>query len=73
MQLVLNIPDKALNKARPLIEFLKSLEFLTVEQSADDFQVPEWHKQIVEGRIRTATPESFKPWSRVKKQLKHKK
>ena len=73
MQLVLNIPDKARNKALPLIEFLKSLEFLTIEQNTEDFEVPEWHKEIVTQRMRTATPESFKPWSQVKKQLKHKK
>ena len=72
MQLVLNIPDKARSKAKPLIDFLKSLDFLTIEGS-EDFEVPEWHKEIVAQRMKTANPESFKPWNKVKKQLKHKK
>ncbi len=37
-----------------------------------DLIVPEWHKEIVRERMKTATPESFKPWNEVRKQLKHK-
>ena len=62
-----------MNRALPLIEFLKSLDFLTVEQKTEGFEIPEWHKEIVADRMRTATTKSFRPWAEVKKQLKHKK
>ena len=74
MQLLLDIKDK--NKAALLLEFLKSLNYVNSVKQLDDiteFEVPEWHKELVKERVRTATPESFKPWSKVKKQLKHKK
>ncbi len=74
MQLLLNIKDS--NKANVLLEFLKSLNYInSIKQVEEDqnFEVPEWHKKIVLDRIKTSTPQSFKPWSEVKKQLKHKK
>jgi len=72
MQLLLNIPDKAKNKAKPLIAFLKSLDFLTIENS-EEVEIPEWHKEIVAERMNTATAKSFKSWDSAKKELKHKK
>jgi hypothetical protein len=62
-----------------IIDLIKQLpktqqkKIISLIQEQDDFMVPEWHKEIVRERIKTATPESFKPWSEVKKQLKHKK
>lgn len=74
MQLLLDVKDK--NKAALLLEFLKSLNYVSSVKQVDDdqdFIVPEWHKEIVRERVKTATPESFKPWGEVRKQLKHKK
>ncbi len=71
----LNIP-LSFNQIIDLIKQLpKKQQEKIVEliQEQDDFEVPEWHKEIVLERVRTATPESFKPWSKVKKQLKSKK
>lgn len=71
----LNIP-LSFNQIIDLIKQLpKKQQEKIVEliQEQDDFEVPEWHKKIVLERLRTATPESFKPWSKVKKQLKSKK
>lgn len=62
-----------------IIELVKQLpktqqkKVVSAIQEEEEFIVPEWHKEIVRERIKTATPQSFKPWSEVKKQLKHKK
>lgn len=44
MKITLNITDN--NKALPLIAYLESLDFLSIENEID-FTVPEWHKEIV--------------------------
>lgn len=62
-----------------IIDLIKQLpktqqkKIASIIQEQEDFVVPEWHKKIVLDRMKTATPDSFKPWSEVKKQLKHKK
>ena len=71
MQLTLNIPAIYEQKAKALISYLKSLDFVTVE-TTDDFDVPQWQKDIVNERMKTATKDSFKPWKEAKKQLAHK-
>lgn len=71
----LNIP-LSFNQIIDLIKQLpKKQQEKIVEliQEQEDFEVPEWHKEIVRERIRTATPESFKSWKKVKKELKSKK
>ena len=55
MKFTINIPDNTSGKAEALITYLKSLDFITVEQD-EDFTVPEWHKEIVNERIKNSTP-----------------
>ncbi len=71
----INIP-LSFNQIIDLIKQLpktKQEKLVSLIKEQDDFIVPEWHKKIVLDRIKTATPESYKPWSEVRKQLKHKK
>ncbi|TAH00687.1 MAG: hypothetical protein EAZ15_08510 [Sphingobacteriales bacterium] len=71
MQLLLNVTDN--NKVDLLFDFLKSLNYVSNVEKLDtdqDFEVPNWHKELVLERINTATPESFKPWNEVKNNLK---
>ncbi|HYG53568.1 MAG TPA: hypothetical protein VD905_21920 [Flavobacteriales bacterium] len=65
------MPEKDYNF---LMEFIKRIKNIKIENPVEeDFTVPEWHKKIVRERLKTTTSNSFKPWSEVKKQLKHKK
>ena len=68
MKLTLNIQDDSTNKALSLIEYLKSLDFLTVEQ--EEMIIPEWHQQIVRDRIETLEVSKFLDWDEVKETIK---
>jgi sulfur carrier protein ThiS len=68
MKLTLNIQDASTNKALSLIEYLKSLDFLTVEQ--EEMIIPEWHQQIVRDRIETLEISKFLDWDNVKETIK---
>ena len=68
MKLTLNIQDASTNKAFSLIEYLKSLDFLTVEQ--EEMIIPEWHQQIVRDRIETLEISKFLDWDNVKETIK---
>ncbi len=68
MKLTLNIQDASTNKALSLIEYLKSLDFLTVEQ--EEMIIPEWHQQIVRDRIETLEVSKFLDWDEVKETIK---
>jgi hypothetical protein len=72
MKVILNIPAASEPKGIALINFLKSLDFLTVEKE-EDITVPEWHKEIVNERMQTSTKESYQPWSEAQKKLTYKK
>lgn len=37
-----------------------------------DLDIPEWHKEIVLGRVAEAKPEDYIPWDKAKKKLTHK-
>ncbi len=58
------------------LEFLKHLKNtkVVVEPALkeEEVDVPEWQKKIVLDRVKSATAKSFKPWSKVKKAIKHK-
>ena len=59
-------------EAKKLVEFLKSLNYLKIEETKDEnFEVPDFHKKIVLNRIKTAKRENFTSWSDLKKQIKH--
>ena len=67
MQLLLNIKDK--DKANLLLEFLKSLNYVSsVEQVDDeqDFEVPELHKKLVRERIKNSKASDLLDWETVK-------
>lgn len=69
VNLTINVSD---NKFNQLIEFL-SKNFGAVSIDDANFEVPEWHKEIVRERIKTAKKEDFIPWEEARKQLKFKK
>ena len=65
MKLTLNIPDSSKIKAIPLIENLKTLDFLTVDVD-DDTIVPEWHIEKVRDRIKNSDSINLLDWENVK-------
>lgn len=72
MKLTLNIQDSSLAKILPLIEYLKSLDFVKVdEESEDSFFLSEEQKSIIEQRLQTK-PADYLKWDEVKKNLKFK-
>jgi len=64
-QVVLNIPDKDYSY---FIELFKRIPSLKVE----DIDLPDWHKELVKKRIKTAKLSTFIPWAEAKKKLKSK-
>lgn len=65
MKLTLNIPDSSKNKAIPLIEYLKSIDFLTVDVD-DETIVPDWHIEIVRDRLKNSNSIELVNWENVK-------
>ena len=65
MKLTLNIPDSSKNKAIPLIEYLKSIDFLTVDVD-DETIVPDWHIEIVRDRLKNSNSIELLDWENVK-------
>lgn len=60
-------------EAKKLVEFLKSLSYLTIEETNEEnFEVPDWHKKKVLNRVKTSKKEDFKTWDELKKQIRHK-
>lgn len=45
MKLVLDIDD---SKGQTLIDFLKSLDFVKIEES---YEIPQWHQQLINERL----------------------
>lgn len=69
MQLLLDIKDK--NKAALLLEFLKSLNYISVKELSDnDVIVSEAEKNIMRERVKKAKPENFKNWDDIKNSFK---
>lgn len=66
MQLYIDIQD---SKANAFIEFMKTLDYVKVNDP-EDFVIPEEHKKIVRERIKNAKPEDYIPWEKAKKSLK---
>ena len=65
MKLTLNIPDSSKNKAIPLIEYLKSIDFLTVDVDNETI-VPDWHLEIVRDRLKNSNSLELVDWKNVK-------
>ncbi len=64
MQLLLNIKDNA--KAALLMEFLKSLHYVSSIKEVESQQIPEAHKKLVRGRIKKSKESALLDWDSVK-------
>ena len=68
-QLLLNIKDDS--KTKILLQFLKSLNYLSVEKLSDnDIIVSEAEKNIMRERVKKSKPQDFKNWDDIKNTLK---
>lgn len=64
-QLLLNINDES--KTNLLLDFLKSLNYISVEKLSDNnIIVSEQEKNIMRERLKNAKPEKFKNWDDIK-------
>lgn len=67
-QLLLNIQDES--KTNMLLDFLKSLNYISVQKLSDDnIVVSEQEKNVMRKRFKKAKPEHFEDWDTVKKSL----
>lgn len=64
MQLLLNIKDNA--KAALLMQFLKSLNYVSSIKEVDADEIPEAHKKIVRERIKKSKERDLLDWDVVK-------
>lgn len=72
MRVTLDIQNQSFAKILPLIEYLKSLDFVKVEEDVDDnFSLTAEQKTILDQRFQTK-PEDYIAWEEVKKNLKFK-
>jgi len=69
MKITLNVQE---NKASLLIEFLKTLGYVKIEQEQDLF-IPEWQKKLVKKRIAETPVAEYKEWNVLSKKLGSKK
>ena len=69
MRITLDISDANSIKATPLIEYLKSLDFVSII-SEDEYAVPDWHQQIVEERLANSNSSELLDWNEVKDTFK---
>ena len=53
------------------IEFFKHIPDAKIE-SEENVVIPEWHKTETLKRIKSAKPEDFIPWEKVKKNIRYK-
>ncbi|HLW39171.1 MAG TPA: hypothetical protein VKX31_02185 [Brumimicrobium sp.] len=65
-QLLLNITDK--KKAVKLIEFLKTLNYINIQEfTEENIVIPDTEKELIRKRLKKAKEESFKDWDELKK------
>jgi hypothetical protein len=69
MRITLDISDANSIKATPLIEYLKSLDFVSII-SENDYVVPDWHQQIVEDRLANSNSAELLDWNEEKDTFK---
>ena len=62
-RVIVNVPDDKLE------EFLRLMNSIGCEIAEEDFEIPEWHKEIVLERIKNTKEEDFIPWEQVRKDL----
>ncbi len=69
---LVNIKDES--KMEVLLNFLKSLNYISVEKFEDtDIALTDEQKKVLDHRRATAKPEDFINWETAKKQLKFRK
>jgi hypothetical protein len=72
MRFTLDIQNQSVAKILPLIEYLKSLDFVRIEEETDDsFSLTAEQKAILDKRLETR-PEDYLAWEDVKKSLRFK-
>jgi len=72
MQLLLDIKDKT--KESVLINFLKSLNYISVEEvKSQEIYLADSQKEILDERRSSTVAEEFVSWEKAKKQLKSKR
>lgn len=69
MRLTIEIPDANSIKATPLIEYLKSLDFISIIPE-EDISVPDWHKKIITERINNSDNSKLLDWEKIKNTFK---
>ena len=69
MRLTIDISDANSIKATPLIEYLKSLDFVSII-SENEYVVPDWHQQIVEERLANSNSAELLDWNEEKDTFK---
>ncbi|MES2139450.1 MAG: hypothetical protein V4511_07055 [Bacteroidota bacterium] len=68
-QLLVNIKDDS--KMDILLNFLKSLNYISVKELSDnDIIVSEAEKNVMRERVKKAKPENFKNWDDIKNSFK---
>jgi hypothetical protein len=65
MKLTIKIPDSNIEKATPLIAYLKTLDYIELEQE-DVFDIPEFHKSIVRERLYKNSDKDLLDWNSLK-------
>lgn len=68
-QIVLSVPD---NKFNFFMELVQNFKFVKIEktiENSNEFEVPEWHKEIIRERIKSSKPEDMLSWEDVEKKL----
>jgi hypothetical protein len=68
-QIAVTIPD---NKEQLFIELMKSLSFVENVETIENSDIPEWHKEIIDQRMKNYVnePESFRDWGIVQKEIR---
>jgi hypothetical protein len=68
MKLTINIPDSNVEKAAPLIAYLKTLDYIEMEQE-ENFHIPENHKLVVRDRLNKNSNKDLLDWEQIKGEL----
>jgi|LakMenEpi03Aug12_release.lakeMendotaPanAssembly.Ray.scaffolds.fasta_scaffold3190888_1 hypothetical protein len=65
-RIVINVPDDQLSE---LSETLTAMGYKIAEE---EFDVPDWHRQIVHSRLQNTSDKEYRSWEEVKKSFKEK-
>ena len=68
-QFLVTIPD---NQVASFTKYVQEHQFDVIMPDTD-FEVPEFHKEIVRERMKTTSDKDFTDWSTVKKSLRFKR